>query len=86
MAPEFPRAFGRYELLERLALGGMAEIYKARVSGAHGFEKTVVIKCILPHLVVDEHFTEMFIDEAKITSRLTHPSMATYPSLGAPIG
>ncbi len=82
MRGSFPIPFGRYELTERLALGGMAELFLARATGAHGFEKTVVIKCILPHLAVDEHFKEMFISEAKITAQLSHPKIAQTYELG----
>jgi len=70
-----PATLGRYELVDKLAVGGMAELYKARVRGAHGFEKPLVIKRILPHLASDPQFVEMFIDEAKITARLTHPKI-----------
>src|SRR5215468_3554808 len=60
----------------------MAELYKARVVGAHGFQKPVVIKKILPHLAVDASFVNMFIDEAKITARLDHPKIAQVLELG----
>ena len=52
-----PKSVGKYQVLERLATGGMAELYKARVTGQHGFEKLVAIKKILPHLAAarDEH-------------------------------
>ncbi len=76
MSETFPQAFGRYQLLERLAMGGMAELFLAEVPGAHGFAKTVVIKRILPRLVADKKFTEMFIAEAKLTARLAHPKIA----------
>ncbi len=80
MAPESPSAFvpstfGRYQLLERLAVGGMAEIFRARQSGAHGFEKILVIKRILPHLAADPEFLAMFIDEAKLQCALQHPKI-----------
>lgn len=65
----------RYELLERLAVGGMAELYKARRVGAHGFHKPVVIKKILPHLASDRTFVSMFIDEAQISAHLDHPKI-----------
>ncbi len=71
----FPQPFGRYQLIERMAVGGMAEIFRARVVGAHGFSKTVVIKRILPHLASDPSFVSMFIDEAKLTARLEHPKI-----------
>ena len=79
---DFPVPFGRYQLVERLAVGGMAELFKARVVGAHGFQKPVVIKKILPHLAVDANFVSMFIDEAKITARLEHPKIAQVLELG----
>ncbi len=80
MAPESPPAFvpstfGRYQLLERLAVGGMAEIFRARQTGAHGFEKILVIKRILPHLAADPEFLAMFIDEAKLQCALQHPKI-----------
>lgn len=82
MGDTFPVPFGRYQLVERLAVGGMAELFKATVSGAEGFKKTVVIKRILPHLAADEHFNAMFIDEAKLTARLSHPKIAQTLELG----
>ena len=82
MSETFPIPFGRYQLIERLAVGGMAELFKARVVGAHGFQKPVVIKKILPHLAADASFVAMFIDEAKITARLDHPKIAQVLELG----
>jgi serine/threonine-protein kinase len=70
-----PSTFGRYHLLERLAVGGMAEIFRARQTGAHGFEKILVIKRILPHLAADPEFLAMFIDEAKLQCALQHPKI-----------
>ncbi len=78
----FPQRFGRYELLERIAVGGMAEIFRARVRGAEGFEKIVVIKRLLPHMAADPKFNAMFIDEAKMTARLVHPKIAQTYELG----
>jgi serine/threonine protein kinase len=75
MSQTFPMPLGRYELVERLAVGGMAELFKARVLGAHGFQKHLVIKKILPHLAADPSFVGMFIDEAKLTARLDHPKI-----------
>jgi hypothetical protein len=82
MSDAFPIAFGRYQLVERLAVGGMAELFKARVVGVHGFQKPVVIKKILPHLAADASFVAMFIDEANITARLDHPKIAQVLDLG----
>ena len=70
-----PGPFGRWQLLERIAVGGMAEIFKAKQSGAHGFEKTVVIKRILPNLASDPEFLAMFVDEAKLQCALEHPKI-----------
>ena len=64
----------------------MAELFLAEVGGAHGFQKTVVIKRILPHLAADEQFTAMFISEAKITARLDHPKIAQTYELGTEKG
>src|SRR5579864_1982311 len=81
-APFVPSTFGRYFLLERLAVGGMAEIFKARQSGAHGFEKILVIKRILPHLAADPEFLAMFIDEAKLQCALQHPKIVQVLEFG----
>jgi len=70
-----PRQFGKYVLVRKIALGGMAEIFKAKTGGAEGFEKEVVIKRILPHFTEDESFVKMFIDEASITSKLQHSNI-----------
>ncbi|MBE2253580.1 MAG: serine/threonine protein kinase [Myxococcus sp.] len=77
--------FGRYELLRKIAAGGMGQVLLAR-KGAEGFEKLVVIKRILPHLVEDEEFFTMFIDEAKITMRLDHPNIARINEFGVENG
>jgi serine/threonine-protein kinase len=60
----------------------MAELFLAQSTGAHGFNKTVVIKRILPHLAKDSHFTSMFISEAKLTAQLVHPKIAQTYELG----
>ncbi|MEN9796449.1 MAG: serine/threonine protein kinase, partial [Pseudomonadota bacterium] len=63
--------FGRYQLLRKIAAGGMGQVFLAR-TGASGFEKVLVIKRILPSLGEDEDFVEMFFDEARIAARLNH--------------
>ncbi len=78
----FPQAFGRYELLELMAVGGMAEIFRARIRGELGFEKKVVIKRILPHLAADPSFVDMFVDEATLTARLEHPKIVQVLDFG----
>ena len=82
LAETFPIRFGRYELVERLAVGGMAELFLATVPGEHGFAKNVVIKRLLPHLAREQGYTAMFIDEAKLTARLVHPKIAQTYELG----
>ena len=77
-----PCGYGRYQLLERLAVGGMAEIFRARASGDHGFEKILVIKRILPHLAIDPDFLAMFIDEAKLQCTLQHPKIVQVLEFG----
>lgn len=75
--------FGRYILLEKIATGGMAEIWLAKQFGVKGFEKLVVIKKILPHFNTNEKFTKMFINEAKIASKLNHPNIVQIYDLGS---
>lgn len=70
-----PETFGEYELLEKIATGGMAEVYRARKKGIAGFEKILVIKKILPELALDREFIQLFQDEARITSRLLHANI-----------
>ena len=82
MGDEFPIGFGRYTLVERLAMGGMAELFVATAPGEHGFQKKVVIKRLLPNLANDETYNAMFIDEAKLTARLVHPKIAQTFELG----
>ena len=74
--------FGKYNLVARLATGGMAEIFLARLTGAAGFEKLVCIKRILPHLARDKQFVAMFLDEAMIASRISHPNVCQVFELG----
>jgi eukaryotic-like serine/threonine-protein kinase len=78
----FPSPFGRYTLTERLATGGMAEVFKAKITSAHGFEKLLVIKRILPQLAADRNFVSMFIDEAKLTAQLIHPKIVQVIDFG----
>ena len=75
--------YGRYQLLKKLATGGMAQIYLARQAGLEGFEKLVVVKRILPHLAENDDFITMFLDEARIAARLNHPNIVQIFDLGA---
>jgi serine/threonine-protein kinase len=61
--------------LQKLATGGMAEIYIARREGPHGFSKRIALKRILPQLAADPEFVAMFIDEARLCAQLTHPNL-----------
>ncbi len=78
--------FGNYYLLEKIAVGGMAELFKARQRGVHNFEKIVAIKRILPHLSDNDEFVRMFIDEAKLAAQLTHPNIVQIFDLGKASG
>ncbi|CAM2065122.1 Protein kinase [Sulfidibacter corallicola] len=71
-----------YQLLKKIASGGMAEVWKAKLIGEKGFEKIVAIKKILPHLSDNDEFISMFIDEARVAANLTHPNIAQIYELG----
>ena len=79
---DMPQRIDRYEPLKKLATGGMAEIYLAKQSGLEGFEKVVVLKRILPHLSSDDEFVNMFLDEARIAAKLSHPNVVQIYDLG----
>jgi serine/threonine protein kinase len=73
MPPDsYPKQFGKYLLTKRIAVGGMAEVFKSKLIGAMGFEKTLAVKRILPEYSTDEEFVQMFVDEARICSSLHH--------------
>lgn len=76
------RHTANYVLLERIGIGGMAEVYRAAVHGAEGFERPVAIKRILPNLAMDDDFVKMFVDEAKIAVQLQHPNIVQIFDLG----
>jgi TonB family protein len=82
VAPSGPDRFGQYELLERIASGGMAELFRARRSGVEGFQKIVAIKKILPHIADNDEFITMFADEAKVAAQLNHPNIVHIYGLG----
>ena len=77
-----PIPFGKYYLLERINVGGMAEVFKAKAFGVEGFERLVAVKRILPNIAEDEEFITMFIDEAKIAVQLKHANIAQIFDLG----
>ncbi len=74
--------FGKYTLVDRIAVGGMAEIFLARQAGLEGFEKSIVIKRIRPHLSKQPNFVKMFLNEAKLAAQLNHPNIVQIYDLG----
>jgi serine/threonine-protein kinase len=74
--------FGKYSLVAKLATGGMAEIFLARLLGAAGFEKLVCIKRILPYLAKDPQLVQMFLAEARIAAQISHPNVCQVFELG----
>jgi tRNA A-37 threonylcarbamoyl transferase component Bud32 len=74
--------YGQYLLLDRVAVGGMAEVFRGKRKGVEGFEKVVAVKRILPHLSDNKGFVEMFIDEAKMVAGLSHPNIVQIFELG----
>ncbi|HEX8954446.1 MAG TPA: serine/threonine-protein kinase [Polyangia bacterium] len=77
-----PIPFGKYLLVERLAQGGMAEVFRAVYQGAAGFEKQVAVKRILPVFDGTREFVAMFVDEARIASSLTHVNIVQVSDFG----
>jgi serine/threonine protein kinase len=77
-----PIPFGKYLLLERINVGGMAEIFRAMAYGAEGFEKLVAIKRMLPHLSSDHQFVDMFVNEAKLAANLNHVNIVPIYDFG----
>ncbi|MEM6996081.1 MAG: protein kinase [Myxococcota bacterium] len=73
---------GRYHLLRRLAIGGMAELQLACAEGLAGFQKVVVLKHVLPHLAADPDFVELFLNEARLAATLTHPNIVQVSDIG----
>ncbi|MCU0693600.1 MAG: serine/threonine protein kinase, partial [Polyangiaceae bacterium] len=77
-----PRAFGRYQLFDRIGVGGMAEIFLARARTELGVARLVVVKQILPQLSGNEMFADMLIAEAKLAARLSHANVVQVFDLG----
>ena len=73
---------GRYRVVDEIGIGGMASVHLARMDGPGGFQKWVAIKKIHTHLVEDESFVQMFLDEARVAARISHPNVATVFDLG----
>jgi len=78
-----PTRFGKYLLLEKLATGGMAQLYRAKIIGVEGFEKFIAIKQILPHLAHEEELITSFIDEAKLAALLNHQNVVQIYDFGS---
>jgi serine/threonine protein kinase/Tfp pilus assembly protein PilF len=78
-----PKKFGKYQLLQKIAVGGMAELYRSKVTRAHGFEKLVAIKKILPHLTDQGNLVKAFIDEAKLAALLQHENIVQIYDFGS---
>ncbi|NNB97818.1 protein kinase [Corallococcus exiguus] len=77
-----PTFFGKYLLLERVNVGGMAEVFIAKAFGVEGFERILAIKKILPTMAEDDEFITMFIDEARISVQLNHANIVHIHELG----
>lgn len=73
---------GRWEILRRLGSGGMADVYLARARGEAGFEKTVAVKVMHPHLARNQRAVDHFLDEARLAARITHPNVVAIQDLG----
>lgn len=80
---EPPCSYGKYELLESIGSGGMAEVYRASMPGIAGFAKTVVIKRLRPSRARDEHFRDLFIEEAKLAAQVQHKNVVQVFELGS---
>jgi len=76
------QTFGKYQILERIATGGMAEIYKAKLEGIGGFQRTFAIKRILPNLSQNSEYIAMLVDEAKVAGLLSHANIVQILDLG----
>ena len=70
-----PEAFGKYFLIDKIAVGGMAEIFRAKSFGHGGFENQFVVKRILAHMSENDQFVKMFLDEARVTAVLQHANI-----------
>ena len=77
-----PKRIARYQVIDRLATGGMAEVFICCERGHAGLERLVVVKRILPHLAVHASFVEMFLAEARWVARMSHPNIVQVYELG----
>jgi serine/threonine protein kinase len=77
-----PKKFGKYLLIDKIAAGGLAELFQSKVTGAQGFEKLIAIKTILPHLAQENELISCFIDEAKLAALLNHQNIVQIYDFG----
>jgi serine/threonine protein kinase len=82
MSSDAPRTYGRYRLEERIGAGTIADAWRAKSFGVEGFEKTLVIKRLLPELAHDATFVEAFVEQAKLAMRLSHANVVQVFDLG----
>lgn len=80
---DLPKHYGKYELLERIGSGGMAEVYRARLGGIAGFAKTVVIKRLHPKHASQLEFVQLFVEEAKLAAEVQHKNVVNVFDLGS---
>src|ERR1051326_7375058 len=80
--PSMAQTFGRYILERSIAVGGMGEVFQARQTGPDGFDRACVVKTMHPTLATDPEIVEMFLEEARLTARLTHPHIAQVYDFG----
>ncbi len=73
---------GRYQLLAKLAAGGMATVYLGRIAGAGGFDRRVAMKVLHAHLAEDPNIRDMFLDEARLAARIRHPNVVPVIDVG----
>jgi serine/threonine protein kinase len=75
-------SFGKFRIVGQIARGGMAEVFLCRLQGIGGFEKDVVVKCIIPERADDPNFVTMFLDEARVAANLSHPGIVQVFEIG----
>ena len=82
MAEVLPKSFGRYRVVERIAEGGMADIFRARLDGIGGFQRSWAIKRVRPHLSGHGDYTDLLVEEAKIGGLLNHANIVVINEMG----
>jgi len=78
----YPASYGKYLLIDKIAKGGMAEVFLAKQTGSKGFERLLAIKRILPQFTENAEFVSMFINEAKVAAQLSHPNIVQIYDFG----